>query len=113
MKIDKYLKILSRDEYFGINIDDDSISCIYLVDNYNAKSFIWTIEDEMNSLQSLSNLSLDKKYPRTLIDALLRTPRMRIDDNTFNLILKANIHLLESINKRDFLNFIQLYEWII
>ena len=113
MKIDKYMKILSKDEYFDINIEDDSISCIYLVDNYNAKSFIWTIEDEINSLQLLSNSSLDKKYPRTLIDALIKAHRMRIDDNIFNLILKTNVHLLETINKKDFLNFIGLYEWII
>lgn len=112
MKVNKYMKILSKDEYFDIKIDDDSIACVYLVDNYNAKSFIWTIEDDNKSLELLSS-SFDKKYPKTLVEALIKVPRMTIDDDIFNLILKANVTLLGEINKKDFLQFLGLYEWII
>jgi hypothetical protein len=105
------MKILSRDEYFDIRIDDDSIACIYLVDNYNAKSFIWTIEHENHQLQLLNNV--ENKDDQTLINALIRTPRMMIDDYVFNLVVKANVTLLETVNKKDFLRFLDLHEWTI
>jgi len=111
MKINKYMKILSRDEYFDIRIDDDSIACIYLVDNYNAKSFIWTIEDKVNELQLLNET--ENKFDQNLISALIRAPRMMIDDYVFNLVVKANVTLLETVNKKDFLRFLDLHEWTI
>lgn len=111
MILNKYLKILSFDEYYDIKMNDDSIACIYLVDNKTPKSYIWTIEDNKKGLQPVKNK--DNKYSQTLIEALIKAPRMIIDDKLFDLIMKANVTLLNQVNKKDFLQFLGLYEWVI
>jgi len=111
MNIYKYMKILSRKEYFNTKINDDDIACIFLVDNYNAKSFIWTIESKGNELCLLSDIKVH--YNKNLIKSLIVAPKMMIEDYIFNLIIKADVTLLKTVSKKDFLRFLGLYEWII
>jgi hypothetical protein len=109
--INKYMKILSCDEFYDLNINNDDIACIFLVDHYSAGSYIWKIDDNKNKLKKFKTLKeIDNHRLKTLQDA----PRIPINDETFNKIIKINdASLISSISKNTFLKYLGLYEWII
>jgi len=112
MKSCKYLKILSNDEYFKVDNGDDSIACIYLFDSCEPKSFIWTIQDDSYKLKKVSfNYQIFDYDIEKVISVADKIP---INDEIFNKLISLDkLYLLSFINKRTFLKYLNLHEWVI
>jgi hypothetical protein len=115
MKSCKYLKILSNDEYFKVDNGDncdDSIACIYLFDSCEPKSFIWTIQDNSYKLKKVSfNYQIFDYDIEKVISVADKIP---INDEIFNKLISLDkLYLLSFINKRTFLKYLNLHEWVI
>lgn len=112
MKSCKYLKVLSNDEYFNLNNNDNTIACIYLFDSCEPRSFIWTIQDKDYKLRKIEfNYKI---FDYDLEKVIINSDKIPIDEKIFNKIISLNnLYLLSFIGKRSFLKYLNLSEWVI